>query len=301
MSSNFGKISSPNTGFDAFGNKKFLQGTKTFLESNSIVAKIAFLFLVLFIFVVLLRLGTRLLSYIFSWSSNPLLLNGMKDGTNLVVVPQDPSTPGAVPIIRSDDQNDGLVFTWSSWIFIKQPGLPNHGCDPGACPPDQAQHRHIYSKGSNHPGGDGIMLPNNAPGLYLSSDHRRLVVVMSTFDTPNEEVVIDDIPIGHWISVIIRQDQHRMDVFINGVMTRSVILNGVPRQNYDPVFMGLNGGFEGYLSQVQYFAYALGANKIQQILSAGPNLKSVDGALNDKSSDYLSFRWYFPLQAAEMQ
>ena len=34
MSSNFGKISSPNTGFDAFGNKKFLQGTKTFLESK---------------------------------------------------------------------------------------------------------------------------------------------------------------------------------------------------------------------------------------------------------------------------
>tara|TARA_B100001121_G_C18656159_1_gene606533 strand:+ start:1 stop:759 length:759 start_codon:yes stop_codon:yes gene_type:complete len=251
----------------------------------------------------LLRLGTRLLTYIFAFSSSPVLLNGMKDGESLVVIPQDPSVPGAIPILRSSDQHDGLVFTWSSWIYIKQPIIPNNGCPPDQLPANcrasNAFH-HIWSKGSNHPGADGIMAPNNAPGLYLSADHTRLLVAMSTFDTPNEEIIIDDIPIGHWISVIIRQDQHRLDVFINGTLARSVILNGVPKQNYDPVLMGLNGGFSGYLSQVQYFAYALGANKIQQLVNAGPNLKA-NADYNDTTHDYLSFRWYFPLQASEMQ
>ena len=78
-------------------------------------------------------------------------------------------------------------------------------------------------------------------------------------------------------------------------------INGVPNQNYDPVYMGLNGGFSGYLSQVQYFAYALGANKIQSIIAAGPNLRTLDGNLNNTDANYLSFRWFFPLQSSEMQ
>ncbi|ALH23221.1 hypothetical protein ceV_315 [Chrysochromulina ericina virus CeV-01B] len=287
--------------FESFSNKKSMSGGANFLNSNGIVAKLGFLILVIFIFVVLLKAGTLILSYIFTPSSDPILLNGMKDGSALILVPVDPNQPNAVPILRSTDQRDGLVFTWSSWIFLKQPDLPNHGCAPGACPDQQQRWRHIYSKGSDTMGTNGMMQPNNAPGLYVSNDYRNLAVVMNTFDNPNEKIIIGDLPIGHWINVIIRQDQHRLDVFINGTLTRSTILNGVPNQNYDPVYMGLNGGFSGYLSQVQYFAYALGANKIQSIIAAGPNLRSIDGNLNNKDANYLSFRWFFPLQSSEMQ
>ena len=92
-----------------------------------------------------------------------------------------------------------------------------------------------------------------------------------------------------------------MDIFINGTLTRSVILKSVPNQNYDPVFLSLNGGFQGYISQLQYFAQAIGANKIQSIIDAGPNLRDLDGNLNQTDANYLSFRWFFPLQSSEMQ
>jgi hypothetical protein len=124
---------------------------------------------------------------------------------------------------------------------------------------------------------------------------------MSTFEKSREEVVIGDLPIEHWINVIIRQDQHRMDVFINGTLTRSAILKGVPNQNFDDVYVGLNGGFSGNLSQLQYFAYAIGANKIQEIVDKGPNLNSLDTSLATKNANYLSFRWFFPQQSDEMQ
>lgn len=286
--------------FESFSNKN-LSGGSNFLKSNNIVSKLAFLILVIFIFVVLLKIGTRILAYIFTPSSEPVLINGMKDGTNFSMIPVDPSQPNAIPILRSKEQHDGLVFTWSTWIFLKQPDLPNHGCAPGACPPEEGRFNHIFSKGSDTKGANGIMQPNNAPGLYVSVDHTRLAFVMSTFDNPNETIVIDNIPIGHWMNVMIRQDQHRLDIFVNGTLTRSAILKGVPNQNYDPVFVSLNGGFQGYISQLQYFAYAIGANKIQSIVAAGPNLRSVDGNLNDTDANYLSFRWFFPLQAAEMQ
>ena len=282
-----------------FGNSS---GNKSFLQSNTIIAKLAFLILVVFVFVILLRVGTAVLSYIFTPSSDPILLNGMKDGTSFAIIPVDPSQPNAVPILRSKNEHDGLVFTWSSWIFLKQPDLQNNTCAPGACSTtSNKEYRHIYSKGSDIKGTNGIMKPNNAPGLYVTHDHTTLAVVVSTFDNPNEKILINDLPIGHWMNVIIRQDQHRLDIFINGMLTRSTILPSIPNQNYDPVFLGLNGGFQGYLSQLQYFARALGANKIKQLVDAGPSLKTVDGNLKQTDAHYLSFRWFFPLQSGEMQ
>ena len=281
-----------------------MRGTN-FVGSNSLVAKLAFIILVIFVFVILLKVGTTLLSYLFSPSNNPVLLDGMVDGSVLKVIPVDPNKPKSVPIIRSRDQNDGLVFTWSMWLYIKQPQFNNKFCPNDNCVPDAATWSHIFSKGSDHSNSIGIMEPNNGPGVYISNDYRRIGVVMNGYETNNNSgndmVVIEDIPIEHWICLIIRLDQHRLDVFFNGVLSKSIILYDVPKQNYENVYIGLNGGFQGYISELQYFAYLLGANKIQEILNTGPNLKDLDKNLNNKIANYLSFRWYFPEQAAEMQ
>ena len=287
--------------FESFRDTKNLSGGQQFSQTNSFVAKLGFLILVIFLFVVFLKLGTRLLSYLFTPSSNPILLNGTKDGSNFSMIPVDPNQPNAIPILRSKNEHDGLVFTWSTWLYFKQPGMPNHGCAPGACPNQQGMFNHIFSKGSDNRGPNGIMEPNNAPGLYVSNDYRKLIFVMSTFENPHETIIIDDIPINHWMNVIIRQDQHRFDIFINGTLTRSAILKSVPNQNYDPVFISLNGGFNGYISNLQYFAEAIGANKIQSIINSGPNLKSIGGNISQTNANYLSFRWFYPLQSSGMQ
>ena len=51
--------------FNEFSDKK-MSGGANFLSSNGIVAKLGFLILVICIFVVLLKAGTRILSYIFT-------------------------------------------------------------------------------------------------------------------------------------------------------------------------------------------------------------------------------------------
>ena len=50
--------------FNSFSVNKGTFGTREFLESNSLVAKFAFLLLVLFGFIVLLRAGISLLGYL---------------------------------------------------------------------------------------------------------------------------------------------------------------------------------------------------------------------------------------------
>ena len=49
----------------AFSSNNYVSGTREFLTSNSIVAKFAFLIIVLLAFIILLRLGTSLISWFF--------------------------------------------------------------------------------------------------------------------------------------------------------------------------------------------------------------------------------------------
>ena len=48
---------------------------------------------------------------------------------------------------------------------------------------------------------------------------------------------------------------------------------GVPKQNYGDVFVGLNGGFDGNVSNLWYYDYALGTAEIQRIVNSGPILQ----------------------------
>ena len=289
------KISSGASEFNPYENNNYLKGPKEFLNHNSIIAKFAFLLLVVFIFFILLRIGAELLEYLFSFSKNPVLLKGTMRADQLVVVAQDPNTAGSIPILRSRNQRDGLEFTWSVWVWVDEPPLSNN---PAAT---ANQYHHVFSKGSDQTGADGILTPNNGPGLYIGPNYRELVVVMSTFDNPQEKIIIGDIPIRKWVNVIIRCDQHKFDVFINGVLTRSHILKGVPKQNYDNVYIGLNGGFSGEVSTLRYFAHVLGTNEIQNIVDSGPDLTTLDKDLTDTKPRYLSFRWFFPKRIAEVQ
>ena len=83
-------------------------------------------------------------------------------------------------------------------------------------------------------------------------------------------------------------------VFINGKLVKRHLLSGVPKQNYDDVYVAMNGGFSGYVSSLQYFSEAIGINKIQNIVNDGPNLKMLgDTRVTNNVPHYLSLRWFF--------
>ena len=289
MNSLYGKVSYGADNFNDYGSNKYLQGTKEFLQSNSIIAKLAFLILIIFIFIILLRLGISVLSYIFSHSDNPILIDGMVDGENLIVKRQNPNLSDSIPILRSKNERNGLEFTWSNWLWIRNPPLNSNSMRNN-------QYKHVFNKGNDIIDEKGIANPNNAPGLYISPDYRELLVVMNTFENIREQISISDLPIEKWINVIIRVDQKQLDVFINGTMTRSKTLSSLPRQNYDNVYIGMNGGFMGNISSLRYFSTAIGTNKIQNIVEEGPNLTPIQTSITQSLPYYLSFRWFYPQQ-----
>jgi hypothetical protein len=117
---------------------------------------------------------------------------------------------------------------------------------------------------------------------------------MDTFNVIGEEIHIPDIPLNKWINVIIRCRNTTLDVYINGIITKSVQLMGVPKQNYGNVYVAMNGGFSGYVSNLWYYNYSLGTTAIQNLIKGGPNTKMTgSSAMNMVNPDYLSLRWYF--------
>ena len=256
---------------------------KSFLESNSLIAKVAFIILVFFAYIVVLRFGIYILGWFFnSTSGSPKLIDGMVDAKQLLVFPQDPSIENSKTIIRSVNANDGIEFTWSVWIYIDDLTY------------NSTKYKCVFYKGNDGIQESGLNFPNNAPGLYIAPNTNNLVVIMNTFHVINEEVIISDIPLNKWINVIIRCENTSLDVYINGSIAKSHILHGVPKQNYGDVYVAMNGGFSGFISDLWYYNYALGVSAIQRIMQKGPNTTMVGSSGKmTKNSNFLSLRWYF--------
>jgi len=267
--------------FNSFSTSKGTSNSD-FLNSNSLVAKFIFLIIVIFGFIVLLKFGLTIISYFLNSNTSPKLINGMVDAKQSIIFQQDPGDKGAVTIFRSVNGPKGIEFTWSVWIYINNLQY------------SEGQYKNIFYKGNSNLGENGLNFPNNAPGLYIAPNSNNLVVMMNTFNEIKEEIMIPDIPMNKWVNVIIRCQNKTMDVFINGTITRSLELMGVPKQNYGNVYVGMNGGFDGYISNLWYYNYALGTLAIQNLVKGGPNTKMLgSNGMNLKDSNYLSLRWFF--------
>ena len=265
-----------------------------FSESNSLISKVAFLLLVIFGFIIALRLGITLITALFTGGQNPHLINGMVDATQSLVINQNPKIKGSKTVARSINQNGGIEFTWSVWIYVNGIDTSGNRFNSNSA----GAYRHIFSKGTDSFLPNGLNFPNNAPGLYLTPYKNELLLLMNTNDVINEEIKIPDIPLNKWVNVIIKCVNTTLDVYINGVITKSTNLSGVPKQNYGNVYVAMNGGFNGFISNLWYFSRALNSVDIQNIAFRGPSTKTNKSntglsGLQLRFPNYLSLRWYF--------
>ena len=58
------------------------------------------------------------MSWLLKPSSSPHIIDGMINSKQHKVFSQDPNLSGSKPIMRSENQDDGLEFTWSVWVYI---------------------------------------------------------------------------------------------------------------------------------------------------------------------------------------
>ena len=114
-------------------------------------------------------------------------------------------------------------------------------------------------------------------------------------DPAIEKIFIDGLPIKKWVNVIIRvNSQNIVDVYINGTLTKRHKLSNIIKQNYENININMNGGFDGFMSNLKYYNYSIGTFEIDSIVTSGPNLKMSDGSsIKTSKPYYLANDWFY--------
>jgi hypothetical protein len=273
----------------------------SFLDSNGIIAKVVFLIMVVIIFVFLFYIIVSLIGYFSAPSENPLLINGQMNGNNgQIIIPQNPANKGSKTIIRSNNEDTGIEFTWSVWLQYTGQSTS------GTSSPSTITYSPVFVKGdcslttSNN---TSFCSVNHGPGLYFYvTDSIHLAVLMDTVSTPASKMTINDstqiidisnLPVNQYFHLGIRCQGVNIDTYINGTIIKRQNLGNVPKQNFYDVFVCPKNGFPGYLSNLQYFSRALTVVELNTIYQSGPNKKQlVQTGSNGLNVTALSTQWF---------
>jgi len=186
--------------------------------------------------------------------------------------------PGHV-IKRSNDSRYGIEFTYTFWIYINNWRYK------------EGEWKNVFSKGNAGNQPDSTLL--QAPGVWIYPNINKMGIFMNTFHEIRERCDIDNLPLQKWFHVTISCIGKNLDVYINGRLKKRCILKGIPKQNFGDLFVGLDGGFDGFLSKMRYFNYAIPYYKIEQMISDGPSKAPCEQS--GAKPPYLANDWWFGL------
>lgn len=281
-----------------------------FIRSNDMVSNLIFILILLVVGIIIFNICMKIFLNRLLPNNNPHLIDGMVDTKDSEMkIVQDPKKSSSKTIMVSNNEDKGLEFTWSFWIYIDELDYR------------RGELKNVFVKGDNiYKTGNDVNeydiddndyvdeeLNNtiNSPGVYLTPYDNRLLFVFNTFDSVIEKFEVGNIPMNKWVNIIIRAENRTIDLFINSAFSKRHVLSGLPRQNYNNVYIGKNGGFAGFVSNLWYYNYALGTQEITNIYRKGANTNLINnkstkasGSESASSSsgsfknNWLSFRWF---------
>ena len=230
-----------------------------------------------------------------SSKNTPVIYKGLKAADIPVTINQDPNLGGSVTVYRSQNEKHGIEFSYSVWLWIDTKSWNT-----------TTKWKHVFHKGpmfniannlSNSEPSDFCNI--QSPGLWLDGKTNKIRLYMNTFGVHNEYIEVDNIPVKKWICVIYTQSGFNADLYINGRLKERKELRTLPRQNYANVHLNQDDGYQGYLSHLKYYNYALNSSEIHDITEKGPSLEYVKQSTDvlssvkiDNEIPYLSNRWW---------
>jgi len=253
-----------------------MSSTNSFIRSNSGNKSLFTIIMIgLAIILILFLVYTLYSSYSNYNNTSPYLIGGITDGT----IPQQFS---AHQIMPPSDSQYGTEFTYSFWVFIKDTNFANKSSSCKGS--DINGFMHIFHKGSYDyvPSGytpTGSEQTNTSeslpilqsPGVWLYPNTNKLNIRFNTYENILETADVGNIPLNMWVNVIIILIGSSVDVYINGNLKKRVKLSGVPKLNYGNLYTSNWGGFQGYLSNLRYFNYAIQPYLVDQLFNMGPS------------------------------
>ena len=293
------KVTTTSTAQEA---NKVVGKVQEFMQANSAISKFVAVVLSILVFYMLFNIGVYILSQYFMPTTHAKVIDGLTQSNLQIEISSNPNVSNSVPILRSVNQSQGLEYTWDFWFFIKDvSNMKGYGLIFSKGLANCANSNADSTADSTNQCKPGASLLGVCPGAYITTinNHAQLLVAINTLIDPSlnnigyEEITIQDIPLNKWVHCAIRVQNVAVDVYINGVMTQRKILQTLPLQNYYDTYVGDQYSFNGYISSLNYYAYALNYDQIQDDYVKGPNMNLYGQSNQINYKDYLAMNWYY--------
>jgi hypothetical protein len=146
------------------------------------------------------------------------------------------------------------------------------------------------------------------PGVFVRSNENTLVIYMNEAANWNTHCAIPNIPVGKWFHLAIVVRNMNVDVYLNGNVVHRLTLDSVPKQNFGDIYVfnslsktdrstappdrafTVVGKADGFISTLQYSAFALNYEQIDRMMRTGPSTKLVSATQN--LPPYLTDSWW---------
>jgi hypothetical protein len=199
-------------------------------------------FLGLFLIILALVLIYYVFKYLFS---DPNTLNKMTGGQIETVV------------AKNDLANSASVnFTYSIWFYVNDWNTRF------------GEEKVIFGRYDKTKTSMDAASPFPAMTLGSSTNDLTFYLQCEGFTTPSK-CVINNVPIQKWVSVVASVYGRTVDLYLDGKLVKTCLLDAVPDPNDFDVLITPNGGFDGWTSNFQYYPDALGPQDVYNIYTNG--------------------------------
>jgi len=160
-------------------------------------------------------------------------------------------------------------YTYSMWIFIND---WNH---------KYGSEKVIFRRSKKTSTNDEF--DDVCPSLALGANTNELKVQMATKGTQKtESFTVSDIPIQKWVNIILTTEGRTVDVYLDGKLVKSHVMNGVLSiDKLANVYLTPDGGFSGYINKFRYYARTMSPREAYEIYKEGSGTDGVMGILGN--------------------
>lgn len=124
-----------------------------------------------------------------------------------------------------------------------------------------------------------------APSITLGANTNDVTVALETYTssggTTESTCRITDVPLQRWTNLIMSINGRALDLYMDGKLVRTCILDGVPKAySNTPFQICPNGGFSGFVSKFRFIAKSINPSQAYNIYKEGFGSSAVSGLLN---------------------
>lgn len=163
------------------------------------------------------------LLYLYFFGDSGAVLEGMHDASVESIIPASSVTPA----VGSSN------YTYSIWVYVSN---WNAGAE-----------KIIFER----PGDDSGSF---APRVAFARDLNNVNISLATFDSTNPIMCqIESVPLQAWTNIIITINGQALDLYLDGKLVRTCVMNGVPKPSSQNLVLTPKGrSFQGYTSNFRY-------------------------------------------------